>query len=177
MTIVMFPDSLNPVTLRHMDIAVCAHTLVDKVTLAVGFNASKRYTLDPVQRLAMVEAAVEGPDGMHVVALPGLLTDLCKEPGADVIVKGLWGEADFSTEKPMALMNRSLTGIEAVLVLGDPALTHIAFPLVKGVTRHGRDVTDLVSPGVAEALAGIHHIEEQQRFHSTPPPSSIFSIG
>ena len=110
----------------------------------------------------MAEAAVERLEGVRAVPMPGLLVDLCRELGADVVVKGLRGEADFSAEKPMALMNRSLTGIETVFVLGDPALAHIASSLVKDVARHGGDVTDLVPPGVAEALAGIHRTEEQQ---------------
>lgn len=162
MTIAVFPGSFDPVTLGHVDIAVRARAFADEVILAVGFNASKRHAFDPAQRLAMAEAAVEALDGVRAVALPGLLVDLCKELGADVVVKGLRGEADFSAEKPMALMNRSLTGIETVFVLGDPALTHIASSLVKDVARHGGDVTDLVPPGVAEAFAGIHRTEEQQ---------------
>ncbi len=162
MTIAVFPGSFDPVTLGHVDMAGRARASAAEVFLAVGFNASKRPAFDPVQRLAMAEAAVEGLDGVRAVAMPGLLVDLCKELGADVVVKGLRGEADFSAEKPMALMNRSLTGIETVFVLGDPALTHIASSLVKDVARHGGDVTDLVPPGVAEAFAGIHRTEEQQ---------------
>ena len=157
MTIAVYPGSFDPVTLGHVDIAVRARAFADEVILAVGLNASKRHAFDPARRLAMAEAAVERLDGV-----PGLLVDLCREFGADVVVKGLRGEADFSAEKPMALMNRSLTGIETVFVLGDPALAHIASSLVKDVARHGGDVTDLVPPGVAEALAGIHRTEEQQ---------------
>lgn len=162
MTIAVYPGSFDPVTLGHVDIAVRARAFADEVILAVGLNASKRHAFDPARRLAMAEAAVERLDGVRAVPMPSLLVDLCRELGADVVVKGLRGEADFSAEKPMALMNRSLTGIETVFVLGDPALAHIASSLVKDVARHGGDVTDLVPPGVAEALAGIHRTEEQQ---------------
>lgn len=52
----------------------------------------------------------------------------------------------------MALMNRHLSGVETVFVLGDPALAHVASSLVKDVARHGGDVTGLVPTAVAAAL-------------------------
>ena len=49
-------------------------------------------------------------------------------------------------------MNRHLTGVETVFVVGDPALAHIASSLVKDVARFGGPIEDLVPPGVAEAV-------------------------
>ena len=63
--------------------------------------------------------------------------DFCKGIGAGVIVKGLRGGADYDYERPMALMNRSLTGIETVFITGDNALSHVASSLVRDVARHG----------------------------------------
>ena len=47
----------------------------------------------------------------------------------------------------MALMNRSLTGIETVFITGDSALAHVASSLVRDVARHGGDVSCICSPG------------------------------
>ena len=160
MTIAVFPGSFDPITLGHMDIATRARAFADDVVLAVGVNASKSYVFDFAQRLALAQEAVKGIDGVRVAPMPGLLVDLCRELGANIIVKGLRSEADFSAEWPMALMNRHLTGIETAFILADPALTHVASSLVKDVARHGGDVTDLVPPGVAEAFSTIHRIEE-----------------
>ena len=52
----------------------------------------------------------------------------------------------------MALMNRSLTGIETVFITGDSALSHIASSLVRDVARHGGDVSAYVPPGVESAV-------------------------
>ena len=112
MTIAVFPGSFDPITLGHMDIATRARAFADDVVLAVGVNASKSYVFDFAQRLALAEEAVKGIDGVRVAPMPGLLVDLCRELGANIIVKGLRSEADFSAEWPMALMNRHLTGIE-----------------------------------------------------------------
>ena len=52
----------------------------------------------------------------------------------------------------MALMNRHLTGVETVFVIGDTALAHIASSLVKDVARFGGEIDDLVPPGVSQAV-------------------------
>jgi pantetheine-phosphate adenylyltransferase len=52
----------------------------------------------------------------------------------------------------MALMNRHLSGVETVFVVGDPALSHVASSLVKDVARHGGPIDDLVPPGIAAAV-------------------------
>ena len=62
------------------------------------------------------------------------------------------GSARFDAEHPMALMNRHLTGVETVFVVGDPRLAHIASSMVKDVARHGGDIAGLVPDGVAAAV-------------------------
>ena len=81
-----------------------------------------------------------------------LLVDVCREVGADAIVKGLRGGTDFAYELPMALMNRHLTGIETVFLPGDPRFEHISSSLVKEVARYGGDIGGLVSDRVRDAL-------------------------
>ena len=49
-------------------------------------------------------------------------------------------------------MNRHLSGVETVFVVGDQALAHIASSLVKDVARYGGPIDDLVPAGVAEAV-------------------------
>ncbi|HEU5241764.1 MAG TPA: pantetheine-phosphate adenylyltransferase, partial [Ornithinibacter sp.] len=81
-----------------------------------------------------------------------LLVDVCRELGADVVVKGVRGSADVSYEWPMALMNRGLSGIETLFLPGDPAFEHVSSSLVKEVARWGGDVTGLVPDEVRDAL-------------------------
>ena len=90
-------------------------------------------------------------DGVRVEAIDGLLADFsvrgCRRGG-----QGLRGGADFDAELPMALMNRHLSGVETVFVVGDQALAHIASSLVKDIARYGGPIDDLVPEGVAEAV-------------------------
>jgi len=152
MTIAVLPGSFDPVTMGHVDIATRAASLFDELILAVAHNSTKSPLLDVQTRLELASAAVKHLPNVTVAQTDGLLVEFCKARGATAIVKGLRGGADYDYERPMALMNRSLTGIETVFVTGDSALAHVASSLVRDVARHGGDVSAYVPAGVVEAL-------------------------
>ncbi len=150
------PGSYDPVTGGHLDVVRRAAALYDEVVVAVLHNPAKQGTFAPDERVAMVERAVGalGVSGsVRVEAFGGrLLVDVCRDVGADVVVKGLRGGDDFAYELPMALMNRHLTGVETVFLPGAPDLEHVSSSLVKEVVRYGGDVTGLVPDEVRDAL-------------------------
>jgi pantetheine-phosphate adenylyltransferase len=146
------PGSFDPVTLGHLDVVARAQALFDEVVVGVARNAAKTALLDLETRRALVAGAVAGMPGVRVAVVPGLLAEFCRQEGAVAIVKGLRGGADFDAEHPMALMNRHLSGVETVFVVGDPRLAHIASSMVKDVARHGGPIADLVPAGVEAAV-------------------------
>lgn len=152
MATVVFPGSFDPITLGHVDIAVRARQLFDRVVIAVAHNSTKSPLLPVHQRVDLARLAVAHVDGVEVMATDALLAEFCESVGAVAIVKGLRGGADYDLERPMALMNRSLSGIETVFITGDAALSHVASSLVRDVARHGGDVHSYVPPGVEQAL-------------------------
>lgn len=153
------PGSFDPVTLGHLDVVRRARTLFDEVVVAVGVNATKTPLLDAGTRVQLFRDAVADIPGVRVEPMPGLLADLVREVDAVAVVKGLRGGADFDAEHPMALMNRHLSGVETVFVIGDPALAHVASSMVRDVARHGGPIADLVPPGVADVVAAA--VDEQ----------------
>jgi pantetheine-phosphate adenylyltransferase len=152
MATVVFPGSFDPVTLGHIDIAVRARAIFDQVVIAVATNSTKTPLLDVDTRVRLAADAVAHLDGVRVESTSGLLVDFCESVGAKAIVKGLRGGADYDFERPMAIMNRSLTGIETVFITGDNALSHIASSLVRDVARHGGDISPYVPRGVDVAV-------------------------
>lgn len=152
MATVVFPGTFDPFTLGHVDIAVRARQLFDRVVIAVAHNSAKSPLLTVDERVDLARQAVSHVDGVEVMATDALLADFCDSVGAVAIVKGLRGGADYDLERPMALMNRSISGIETVFITGDSALAHIASSLVRDVARHGGDVSGYVPPGVENAL-------------------------
>ncbi|MBN2176816.1 MAG: pantetheine-phosphate adenylyltransferase [Demequinaceae bacterium] len=157
MTIAVFPGTFDPITLGHLDITIRAKGLFDHVILGIAKNSLKEPLLDLETRHGLATAATAHLPGVAVAVVDGLLVDFCKEAGATTIIKGLRGGADYDIERPMALMNRALTGIETVFISGDPSLQHIASSLVRDVARNGGSISGLVPPGVepvvVEALA------------------------
>ena len=147
------PGSYDPLTMGHLDVIDRARALFDEVVVAIMHNPDKQgmFTID--ERTAMLGSAVGQRDGVRVVAFGSrLLVQVCREVGADAIVKGLRGGGDMAYELSMALMNRHLTGIETLFVPGDPALAHVSSSLVKQINAYGGDVTGLVPDAVREAL-------------------------
>ena len=146
------PGSFDPITLGHVDVVKRALSLFDEVIVAVANNPSKSHFLDSDQRVMLARQALAGVAGVTVEPVTGLLADFCMERGARAIVKGLRGTADFEAELSMSLLNRHLSGIETVFIMGDPALNHVASSLVKEIARYGGDVTGLVPDAVARTL-------------------------
>ena len=152
MSTAVCPGSFDPITLGHVDVVRRARSMFDEVVVAVAHNSSKHALLSPAERVALAADALADLDGVRVVATTGLLVDLVRDVGASAVVKGLRSGADLDAELAMALMNRHLSGVETVFVVGDPARAHIASSLVKDVARHGGPIDDMVTPAVAAAV-------------------------
>lgn len=149
------PGSFDPVTNGHLDVIARAAALYDEVVVAVLHNPAKRGTFDVPVRMELIRLSLPPAvaQRVRVEAFGGrLLVDVCRDVGAEAIVKGLRGGTDFAYELPMARMNRHLSGIETVFLPGDPTLEHVSSSLVKEVHRYGADVADMVPPAVLTAL-------------------------
>ncbi len=148
------PGSFDPVTNGHVDIVSRASVLFDELVVAVLVNESKRGAFPVEERIAMLDEAVEeaGLLNVRTVAFEGLLVDFCRAQEATVIVKGLRASTDFDYELPMAQMNRSLSGVDTLLVPTSATWSFVSSSLVKEVAGFGGDVTGLVPAGVAARL-------------------------
>ena len=140
----------------HLDIFGRAATLFDEVVVAVGVNKSKSgassrlFTSD--ERLEMIAEAVEPWPNVKVRGFTGLVTDFCRDIGAQAIVKGLRGSGDYDYELQMAQMNAHLTEVETVFLMTDPSMSFVSSSLVKEVASFGGDVSGLVPATVHERL-------------------------
>ena len=147
------PGSYDPVTLGHVDVVARAAALYDEVVVAVLHNPAKRGMFGVEERVDLLGRALAHLPNIRIEPFARvLLVDVCREVGAQAIVKVLRGDTDFAYELPMALMNRHLTGVETVFLPGDPEFAHVSSSLVKEVSGLGGDVTGLVPDAVLEAL-------------------------
>ena len=152
--IALYPGSFDPPTRGHEDLIRRSLALADRVIVAVAANSAKQPLFSVEERLAMLRAAVGAESRISVETFEGLLADFAKRSGASVVVRGLRAVSDFEYEFQMALMNRQLhPSLETVFLVPAVDLTYLSSSLVREVARYGGDVSALVHPKVAEALA------------------------
>lgn len=144
----VFPGSFDPITLGHYDIIKRGVSLFDKVIVAIGVNAEKKYMFDLEERKRFIEEAFKDEPKVEVVTYQGLTIDLCKKVGAKFILRGLRNPADFEFEKAIAHTNRRLSKIETVFLLTAANTSYISSSIVRDVLRHGGDYTILVPDSV-----------------------------
>jgi pantetheine-phosphate adenylyltransferase len=154
--VVVYPGTFDPVHLGHLDIARRAASLADEVIVAVYEHPSKSLLFSTEERLAMWREAIasEGLTNIRIEPFSGLIVEYAHSQGARAIVRGLRAVTDFEYEFQQALMNRKLAhGIETLMIVTSVSYLFLSASLLKEVVRLGGDLSDLVPPHVAAALA------------------------
>ncbi|MFY7812043.1 MAG: pantetheine-phosphate adenylyltransferase [Flavobacterium sp.] len=144
----IFPGSFDPITLGHFDIIKRGITLFDKVIIAIGINADKKYMFSLEDRKLFIEKAFENEPKVEVITYKGLTIDLCKKEKAQFILRGLRNPADFEFEKAIAHTNRKLSKIETVFLLTASNTSFISSSIVRDVIRNGGDYKQFVPHSV-----------------------------
>ena len=152
--IAIYPGSFDPPTRGHEDLIRRSLALADKVIVGVAVNLAKQALFPVEDRLAMLRSTVGGDPRVAFESFDGLLVDFARRVDASVVVRGLRAVSDFEYEFQMALMNRQLhPSLETVFLVPAVDLTYLSSSLVREVARFGGDVSALVHPSVAAALA------------------------
>ncbi len=152
--IAVYPGSFDPPTKGHEDLVRRSLALADRLIVAVAVNVGKQPLFSVEERLDMLRTAVGDDPRVSFQSFDGLLAEFAKKVGATIIVRGLRAVSDFEYEFQMALMNRQLhPSLETVFLVPAVDLTYLSSSLVREVARFGGDVTPMVHPVVATALA------------------------
>ena len=142
--IAVFPGSFDPFTKGHESVTRRALDLFDEVIVAIGVNTSKSPLFDLEKRKQHISTLFDN-GRLSVVDFSGLTTKLCKEKGAQYIVRGLRDGKDFDYEKSIALMNETMSGIQTVFVLTEPEFGAINASIVREIVKSGGDINQFVT--------------------------------
>lgn len=153
--VAVYSGTFDPLTLGHEDVVRRAAALFDELIIAVAMAHHKKTRFTLHERLEMAgEFAASLGGAVRVLPFDGLMMDFCREQGAHAVVRGIRNMADFDYEVQMAAMNRKLNPrVETVFLLPQADLQCISSTLVREIATLGGDVSQMVSPGVAQRLA------------------------
>lgn len=141
----IFPGSFDPMTTGHLALLERALPLFDRIIVAVGVNTGKQGFLPVDERLERIRRAVAHMPQVEVLTYSCLTTDLCRQTGAQFILRGVRDAADFAYEQKIADINRLVApDIETVLLLADPATAVISSSMVRELAAFGKDVSKYV---------------------------------
>ena len=153
MTVAVYAGTFDPITYGHIDIAVRAAELFDKVIVAVAEETYKKNYFSLAERLYLMQQSFIAYDKIEVSAFPGLLVTYARERGATAIIRGLRAVSDFEMEFQMASMNRKLDKtIETVFLMAQNQNLFISSSIIKKTFIAGGAVSGLVPPIVEDAL-------------------------
>ena len=154
----LYPGTFDPATLGHIDIIKRAVKIVDHLVIGiVSTNDSKKQMFTLKERVGMMrheaEMIADGRATIEVRTFDVLQVKFAHEVGATVVIRGLRAVSDFEYEFQMAAMNQRMDKeIETVFLMADPRNQAIASRLVKEIAMYGGDISQFVTPYVAERL-------------------------
>lgn len=142
--IAVFPGSFDPFTKGHEALVKEASLLFDEIVIAIGINSRKQSLFSLEQRTEHIQSLFDA-DTIKVISFEGLTVDLCRETGADFIIRGLRNTVDFEYEKSIAHMNKDLSNIETVFFLTQPKFTSINSSIVREIYLNNGDISKFVT--------------------------------
>lgn len=140
----IFPGSFDPFTLGHYDIVNRGLTLFDRIVIGLGRNSTKKETFPIREREEAIRKIFKDEPRVEVRIYDCLTVDFAREVGAEFILRGVRCVADFEYERNMAEANKSLGGIETILLYTRPEYAHISSTLVRDLYSYNKDVSAFV---------------------------------
>ena len=153
MTVAIYPGSFDPVTMGHVDIAVRAAALFERLIVAVYDDPPKSLLFTVEERVGLMTKALAHVPNIRVESYSGLTVEFARKTKASAMVRGLRMISDFEREFEMALMNQKLAPeIELVCLMTRLEFEFISSSLLKEAAKLGGCVDGLVPKHVVDAL-------------------------
>jgi pantetheine-phosphate adenylyltransferase len=148
----IFPGSFDPITNGHLDVVQRGIRLFDDLIIAVGRSPQKNELFSPEERVEMIKELVADIPGVMVESFSGLTVEYAASRGATAILRGLRNLTDVQYEFQLALMNRSVAGIETIFIMTSEQYGFTSSTLIREVASLGGDISNLIPISVYERL-------------------------
>jgi pantetheine-phosphate adenylyltransferase len=149
----VYPGTFDPITNGHQDLVRRAAGIFDRLVVGIAANAGKTPLFPLAERVELAQKVLADLKNVTVLGYTGLTVDFAREQGCGIVVRGLRAVSDFEFEFQLATMSRHLAReVDYVFMTPQEQFTFISSTLVREIAAYGGDVSQFVSPVVAEAL-------------------------
>lgn len=157
--IAVYAGSFSPPTMGHLDIIRRGAAMFDEVVVAVLSQQAKSYLFSPEARLEMLRSITKEFTNVRVIADTGLLVDVVRSCGADVILRGLRNSSDLLFEMQMAEANRQIGRVETVFLSSLPEYSMISSTIVRDCASHGAPIHGMVPEEIIGKIYAAYGVE------------------
>ncbi|MDE6449351.1 MAG: pantetheine-phosphate adenylyltransferase, partial [Muribaculaceae bacterium] len=95
-------------------------------------------------RVEAIPRLTGGFPGVSVMAWSGLTADLARDLGARYMIRGVRTAADFEYEYTLATVNRTISGIETILIPTLPEHAAVSSSVVRELQHFGHDASQFL---------------------------------
>ena len=149
----IYPGTFDPLTLGHIDIVERALHIFDEVTIAIAVSEKKVPLFSLEERIDQIEKIFDNDKRIKAIGFSGLIVDLAKQEGSNVLVRGLRAVSDFEYEFQMASMNRAMSpDLDSIFLTPKAKYSFLSSSLVREIASMGGEVSECVDPIVELAL-------------------------
>lgn len=153
MIIALYPGSFDPITNGHIDIAIRASRIFNKLVVGVYDIPQKDLLFNTEERVDLARKSLAHLSNVRVESFSGLTVAFAKKIGAKVMVRGLRMGGDFEREFNMAMMNKKLCPeLELICFMASVEYQFLSSSLLKEAAGLGGSIENLVPKCVADAL-------------------------
>jgi len=154
MGIAIYPGSFDPISYGHMDIAIRAASIFEKVYVAmVDTRSSKSMMFNTEERVDLCKGALYDIPNVEVISYTGLTVDLAHRLGASVMVRGLRMGYDFDYDFELDINNQKLAPeVDTIYLMANLNHVYIKSSLIKEIVAGEGEIGHLVPNNVAVAL-------------------------
>jgi len=122
--------------------------IFDEIIIGIGHNQSKKTLFSVEKRIDIIEQAFVGEPRVKVMSYNSLTIDFALSVDAGFALRGLRSVGDFEYERTIGDTNRSLTGLETVILFTESAYAHISSTVARDLIIYGKDISDFLPPNV-----------------------------
>ena len=155
MRIACYPGSFDPLTVGHVDVALRARRIFDKVIILIADNPKKAssYLFTAEERKTLAEETFRDHDGFEVQISRGLVVKKAKELGAIALIRGLRAVTDYEAEYQLHEVNEYIEpSIDMVYLMSHRGQAFVSSSNIKEMFLEGADITGLVPDPVYKAM-------------------------